>query len=117
MRQCITYYVFLVRLYYLDDDDLREALSHLEGNTNLRSLHRKFYNLFQEGFCVRAKERCTLNVHTFQHLEHARWTMGPLWATSAEPFESFYSVLRRMYQPGTRNTVKQIMENFYLKTK
>ena len=41
----------------------------------------------------------------------------PLYATSAEPFESLYSVVRRSYHSGTRNIPKQVLENGYLRIK
>ncbi len=118
MRKCLTVYVFLVRAYYLEDEELQSVLDTLAGrNLDLQKLHRLFYLLYESGFCTRSSERGTINVHTFQHYQHARWTQGPLWKTSAEPFEAMYHSLQRMYQRGTKNVCKQMFENFYLKTK
>ena len=41
----------------------------------------------------------------------------PLYTTSAEPFESLYSVVRRSYHSGTRNVPKQVLENGFLRIK
>ncbi len=118
MRKCLTVYCFLMRLHYQDDDMFHNVLQELaESNLNLEKLHRLYYLLFESGFCTRDNERCTINIHTFYHYAHARERMGPLWKTSAEPFESAYSVLRRLFRCGTRNTCKQVLENYYLKAK
>ncbi len=118
MRKCLTIYSFLMRAHYQEDNVYEDIKRDLEDrNLNMEKLHRLYYLLFESGFCTRDKERCTMNIHTFYHLHHARERMGPLWKTSAEPFESAYSILRRLYRPGTRNTAKQVLENFYLKAK
>ncbi len=118
MRKCMTVYTFLVRAHYLEDDELEEVKRELEeNNLDLEKLHRLYYLLFERGFCTRDNERCTINIHTFYHYAHAREKMGPLWKSSAEPFESAYSILKRLYCPGTRNVCKQVMENFYMKAK
>ena len=60
--------------------------------------------------------RSTINVHMFSHLHEIRKRTGvPLWVTSAEDFESVYAVMRRCYWSGTKNTPKQILENYYLR--
>ena len=41
----------------------------------------------------------------------------PLYESSAEPFESLYSVVRQAYHSGTRNIPKQILENGFLRIK
>ena len=115
-RKAITIYAFLVRLYYSSDKALADAEGFLgEFRTSLKDLHRKFYELYESGFCVRSKERCTINIHTFQHLEQSRRRSGPLWKTSAEPFESMYAVMRRSFRSGTRNVVKQVLGNMFLR--
>ncbi len=118
MRKCLAVYCFLVRLHYQEDDRFQEVMQHLRNsNLDLEKLHRLYYLLFESGFCTRDNERCTINIHTFYHYAHAREKMGPLWKTSAEPFESAYSVLRRLFRCGTRNTCKQVLENYYMKAK
>ena len=66
----------------------------------------------------RSRHKAVGNVHAFAHLYRARVETGvPLWATSAEEFEAFYSVVRRSYVSGTRNVPRQILENTYLRIK
>ena len=117
-------YSFLVRAYHYDDETMARAEEGLQAATGMsfKYLHRVFYKAFQKGFCKAAKGkekamRPTINVHVFQHLLESRKRTGPLHRTSTEPFEAFYSVLRRCYRAGTRNTTKQSFENFYIKEK
>lgn len=110
-------YTFLVRAYNYDDDVLGEVAGFLLETTSkpLEQLHGDFYFHFQEGFCVKVQEKCVPNVHAFYHLLKSRRWSGPLWKTSAEPFESIYAILKRSSQAGTPNTPKQCLENFYLR--
>ena len=116
MRQALTIYAFLVKCYYEDDQTYELAKDVLaDQRLSFKKLHTKFYNAYNFGFARRPKEKCTINVHTFWHLHQLRERIGPLWKTSAEPFEAMYAVLRRLYVPGTKNTTKQMMENFYMR--
>ncbi len=115
-------YTFLVRLYHLPDEEMnaaRQLLFRSTGRT-LADLHTIFYSAYQKGFCkfrpVKALKP-SINIHAFSHLEESRKRTGPLHTTSAEPFESLYAVLRRCYKPGTRNTARQLFENFYMRDK
>ncbi len=117
-------YCFLVRTYHYSDDVLEKVEIALQESTgmSLKYLHRIFYKSFQKAFCrpgtdKEKAQRPTINVHVFQHLLESRQRTGPLHETSTEPFEAFYSVLRRCYRPGTRNTTKQAFENFFIKEK
>ncbi len=122
MSLALLVYTFLVRLYHYSDEEMeraKQALFRSTGRT-LKDLHSIFYSAFQKGFCKfrpRNAWHPTINVHCFSHLEESRRRSGPLHTTSAEPFESLYAVLRRCYRPGTRNTNKQIFENFYMRDK
>ncbi len=109
-------FTVLSRAYYYDDESLQKVEDALgaEG-LSLKDLHARFYEEFTHGFCVRTKERCTINVHTFSHLDESRKRSGALWRNSAEAFESMYAVMRRCYHGGTPNTSKQAVENFYLR--
>ncbi len=124
MRLALAVYSFLVRAYHYDDNVLECVENALQETTgmSLKYLHRVFYRAFQKGFCKPAKGRekamrPTINVHVFQHLLESRKKTGPLHLTSTEPFEALYSVLRRCYRAGTRNTTKQALENFYIREK
>ncbi len=114
-------YCFIIRVYYYDNDTYeRVKFILLElHSTTMQDLHNLFYKTYQEGFCSRnlkKKLRPTINLHVFSHLQKSRERNGPLCETSAEPFEALYSVIRRScYRPGTPNTSKQILENYYLR--
>ncbi len=114
-------YCFLIRVYYYDNatmDRVKFVLLELNGTT-LQQLHDQFYRSYQAGFCsknLKKKLRPTINLHVFSHMQKSREMNGPLCDTSAEPFEALYAVIRRScYRPGTPNTSKQIMQNFYLR--
>ena len=121
VRIAMATYTFLLRAYFYDDDTLEKtenALMQATGMT-LKYLHRVLYNSFQKGFCKKGTDkekaqRPTINVHVFQHLLESRKKSGPVHLTTTEPFEAFYSVLRRCYRAGTKNTTKQAFENFYI---
>ena len=111
-------YTFLVRLYHEPDSVIREVEEELwQSNVTLQDLHDKFMDWFSRGFCHKAKDEVTINVHTFYHMEKVRKEGGLLHGFSAEPFESLYAVMRRCYTSGTPNTPKQIMENSYIRNR
>ena len=85
--------------------------------TTLEEQHESFYRKFELGFCASSNHRVVPNAHAFFHLLESRRRSGPLASTSAEPFEGIYAILRRCFTAGTRNTPKQILENFYIKDK
>ena len=71
-----------------------------------------WYSLYQQLFGV---HNCTYNTHMVgSHLIEMRFH-GPLTLTSAYPFESFYSELRRSFVPGTQSPLKQMLSNIFLK--
>ncbi len=104
----------------MHNDDVLErvevVLRQQEG-LELRDLHDMFYEKFQAGFCSTTIKKMgpTTNLHCFHHLEESRKRSGPLYKTTAEPFEAMYAVFQNCYKAGTPNTGKQIMENFYLR--
>ena len=71
-----------------------------------------FYSIYQQLFGV---QNCPYTVHVvISHLVEMRFH-GPLTATSAFLFESFYSEMRTSFVPGTQSTLKQILSNVLLK--
>ncbi len=117
----MTLFVFLARLYHYDDDKLAEVEQELSRRqVTLDMLHLLFYKKYMTGFCTNTKvkaKKATINIHVMAHLLESRRRTGPLHLTSAEPFESLYAVLRRCFRAGTRNTGKQIFENYYMRDK
>ena len=115
-RCAMAIFTLLSRAYHYDDERLQKVEEALDaGGLSLKELHSRFYEEFSHGFCVTEKERCTINIHTFSHLDESRKRSGVLWQNSAEAFESMYAVMRRCYHGGTPNTSKQAVENFYLR--
>ena len=111
-------YTFLYRLYNYEDARLDEVEAKLRQDMpgcDLQELHVLFYYHYSKGLCVKSTEKITPNVHTFLHLLQSRHKNGPLWKTSAEPFEATYAVMRRCYRSGTPNTPKQILTNHMLR--
>ncbi len=117
----MTVFTFLARLYHYDDETLLRVEQELSRRqVTLEMLHLLFYREFMKGFCTKTQvkaKKATINVHVMLHLLESRRRSGPLYLTSAEPFESLYAVLRRCFRAGTRNTTKQIFENFYMRDK
>ena len=73
---------------------------------------KHFYNLFESLFHSR---NCSYYVHVVgSHMPQIR-SKGPLTATSAFGFESFYGEMRHSFTPRTNSPLKQIMENILLK--
>ena len=124
MRAAILYYSFLLRLYHEEDEVLHAVEADLQqtSNATLEDIHDLFYIEYEMGFCrIKTSKgkamRPTINVHVFQHLLESRRRTGPLQRTSTESFEALYSVLRRCYRAGTKNTPKQAFENHYMRQK
>lgn len=70
------------------------------------------YRLYQKLY---GKTNCTFSVHVmFSHLLLIRGSQ-PLTFRSAFKFESFFSEMKDMYAPGTVSTIKQILQNCYMK--
>ena len=83
-----------------------------------KQLHELFAQEFELGFCCKAAHRPTANVHCFYHLWRMREMTGlPLWVSSAEAFEAYYSILRNCFTSGTRNVPKQLFENAHVRMK
>ena len=73
---------------------------------------QKFYKLYEKLF---GQQNCTYSIHTFvSHLLKIKGNR-PLTHKSAFKFESFFSEMRNMFQPGTVSPLKQILQNCYIK--
>lgn len=80
---------------------------------SIEHAQKQFYLLFEKLFSAK---NCTYSVHVLaSHLLQKMRAKGPLTETSAFVFESFYGEMRNAFAPGTCSTVKQIMEQVYLK--
>lgn len=73
---------------------------------------KKFYKLYEKLF---GPVNCTYSIHMVgAHLLKIRGNM-PLTHRSAFKFENFFSEMRNMFQPGTVSSIKQILQNCYMK--
>ena len=98
---------FMIRVCTIPKEEFRiVSLALIERVT------KQFYSLYQELFGMK---NCTYNTHVLtSHLIEIRFH-GPFTATSAFPFESFYSELRNSFVPGTPSGLKQILQNVLIK--
>ena len=71
-----------------------------------------FYNIFYE---VYGQQNCIYSLHVVSsHLLKMRGNV-PLTERSAFIFESFYSEMKNLFQPGTSSPLKQILQNTLMK--
>lgn len=106
-RNMWLYLTFMIKACTIPSEEFRQFDHRLIERCSFT-----FYSLYQQLFGMR---NCTYNTHMVGgHLLEIRFH-GPLTCTSAFPFESFYSEMRRSFVPGTVSTLKQIMQNVLIK--
>lgn len=71
---------------------------------------KKFVIEFQR---IYGKDHMTFNIHLLTHIAQSVKQWGPLWATSAFPFESNMGTLLKYFN-GTQNVPSQIVRKFML---
>ena len=99
--------VFMVRSCVLPNIEFRTLPNRLVSNAC-----DNFYRLYQKLY---GKKNCTYSVHVVSsHLLLIRGNQ-PLTFKSAFKFESFFAEMKNLYVPGTLSTVKQILQNSYMK--
>ena len=106
-RHVWLYLTYMVKACVIPD----EEYAPFNNSNVIQYCITKFYSIYESVFGAR---NCTYNTHTFSHLLEMR-SHGPLTATSAFPFESFYGEMRNSFVPGTNSTLKQIFSNILLK--
>ena len=73
---------------------------------------QQFYKLFEE---THGKTNCTYSIHVVaSHLLDIRGKQ-PLTERSSFSFDNFFSEICSMYHPGTVSSLKQILQNCYMK--
>lgn len=87
-----------------------EEVAQISEN-HLRHTCDRFIRLFHGAF---GTVNCVYNTHLIHHLWDIR-KAGIFTATSAFPFEGFFSFLRRAFAPGTINSGGQIMHKAYMR--
>ena len=99
--------VFMVRACVLSNDEFRNV-----NVDDVQYASQKFYQLYEE---VYGQNNCTYSIHvTGSHLLQMRGNR-PLTFKSAFKFESFFSEMRNLFQPGTVSPLKQILQNCFVK--
>lgn len=98
---------FMIRACVLPQDEYENV------NINqIKYCQKHFYQCYEQLY---GAKNCTFSIHTVSsHVLDMR-SLGPLTETSAFPFESFYSELRRAFVPGTVSVVKQMFQSVLLK--
>lgn len=106
-RRCWLLMAYMLRSCTIPSNEFRPLdLSVIED------VCMKFYILYEKLF---GSNNCTYNTHIFGgHLMEMR-VHGPLTATSAFGFETFYGEMRNSFTPGTQSQLKQIMEKVLIK--
>ena len=99
--------VFMIRACVLPNSEFRSLPDKLISNAC-----DNFYRLFQKLY---GKKNCSYSVHVVpSHLLQIRGAV-PLTFRSAFKFESFFAEMKNLYVPGTPSTIKQILQNSYMK--
>ena len=106
-REMWLHLVFMVRACIIPNDEYQHVnVSHIE------SACEQFYLLYEELF---GQSNCSYSIHVSgSHFLQVRGD-EPLTSRSAFKFETFFSEMRHLFQPGTASTVKQILQNCYVK--
>ena len=100
-------YIFYIRTLLLDDADYHGVKQHV----NFGELRLDLYKSFQRTYSI---GHCTSTVHQlFAHMEEQRDRMT-ISQMSTETFETFYSLVRKGFKPGTPHVTKQILRNIYM---
>ena len=97
---------YMVRACLLPNNEFRKI-----DDCKVISACKKFYHLYEKLF---GQVNCTYSIHVISHLLLVRGSR-PLTYKSAFKFESFFSEMRNLFQPGTTSTLKQILQNCYIK--
>ena len=106
-RELWLYLAFMTRSCTIPDSE------YFNGSiSKIAMACEKFYKIYEKTF---GATNCTYSIHVLCcHLLQVR-LLGPLTETSAFKFESFYGEIRNAFYPGTPSTLKQILENIYLR--
>ncbi len=100
-------YIFYIRVLLMgtgDYDAIRQGMDFDELRVDLYKSYERIYGI----------GNCTSNVHQlFAHMHQQRDKMT-ISQMSTEDFETFYSLVRKGFKPGTPHVTKQIMSNIYM---
>ena len=99
--------VFMIRSCILPNSEFRDI-----PDRKIETACETFFRLYEKLY---GKINCTYTVHVVcSHLLLVRGSQ-PLTFRSAFKFESFFSEMKNLYVPGTTSTIKQVIENCFMK--
>ena len=98
--------VYMIRACVLPNNEFTNI-----DKTSIESACKKFYILYEKLY---GQVNCVYSIHVVSHLLLVRGDK-PLTHKSAFKFESFFSEMKNLYHPGTVSSLKQILQNCYMK--
>lgn len=98
---------FMVRACVLPNNEFRNV-----DDNDVLSACEKFYKLYEK---VYGQNNCTYSIHVAA--SHMLLIRGhrPLTFKSAFKFESFFSEMKNLFHPGTVSSIKQVLQNCFVK--
>ena len=105
-RRIWLHLVFMVRACVLPNNEFTKIDKSL-----VESACKKFYELYEKLY---GQINCTYSIHVISHLLLIRGNK-PLPFRSAFKFESFFSEMRNLFHPGSVSSIKQVLQNCYMK--
>lgn len=101
------YLTYIMRACIIPNQEFAEI-----DRNDVKECARNFYKLFEQCF---GEHNCSYSIHVFpSHILRIRGD-NPLTETSAFKYESFYSEMKNLFQPGTTSPTKQILQNTLMK--
>lgn len=99
--------VYMIRACVLPNSEFEKIDTSL-----IESACRNFYTLYEQLY---GQVNCTYSIHVAScHLLLIKGNQ-PLTFRSAFKFESFFAEMKHLYHPGTVSSLKQILQNCYVK--
>ena len=105
-RRVWLHLVFMIRSCVLPNNEFQKIDKSL-----IESACKNFYTLYEKLY---GQINCTYSIHVSSHLLLVRGNR-PLTFRSAFKFESFFSEMRHLFHPGSVSSIKQVLQNSYMK--
>ena len=101
------HFVYMLRACVLPNNEFRKI-----NENDVLSACSNFYRLYEKLY---GRVNCTYSIHVVaSHILKIKGSR-PLTHKSAFKFESFFAEMRQLFHPGSVSTVKQILQNCYVK--
>lgn len=102
-------YAFCTRVQYYEDSVLTAVNDEIGLEQTFLDFYRDYELCMQRG----KNDSNTPNLHSFSHSLDQR--KGECWKYSAEPFESAYFVIKKLFAKGTNNRTKQLLSKYLIR--